>query len=386
MTSIRVRHTLRLLCCAIILTAHPRGAAGQGVADIEASAMKGNFQQAFVQSRAVVVVAPTLDGITAVRAVFARNPQIQSAGVSSTERLIDAARTEQDLVGIQSELRYFVKLVNFVICDPGALAALQARFVAAASRLILDAGIPVTFESTLLADWTASTGSVLDNALERRIYQNSMANIAARDPRDTPSVLMADRLFRYLLREPEAREKAFATLQRVQWEARELDGPMRYVYPEFVKQRREALGLPELATPVQNENPQLGSSLEPKWNLPPSAGTGEGQFGEALQFDTRGVEFGPWVRRFLAQVRRNWFIPYAAMSLRGHVAVSFNVHKDGTITDVVVARSCTVEVFNESSYKAVAASNPTVPLPPEYPDEKALITISFHYNETPPQK
>jgi len=113
---------------------------------------------------------------------------------------------------------------------------------------------------------------------------------------------------------------------------------------------------------------------------------GGGQFGEAIQFDTKGVEFGPWVRRFLAQVRRNWFIPYAAMSLRGHVAVSFNVHKDGTITDVVVARSCTVEVFNESSYKAVAASNPTVPLPPEYPDEKALITISFHYNETPPQK
>ena len=348
--------------------------------------MKGSFQEAFVQSRAVVVVAPTLDGITAVRAVFARNPQIQAAGVSSTERLIDAARTEQDLLGIQSELRYFVKLVNFVICDPGALAALQARFVAAASRLILDAGISVTFESNLLADWTASTGSVLDNALERRIYQNTMANIAARDPRDTPSVLMADRLFRYLLREPEAREKAFASIQRIQWEARELDGPMRYVYPEFVKQRREALGLPELATPVQNENRQLASSLEPKWNLPPSAGTGEGQFGEALQFDTRGVEFGPWVRRFLAQVRRNWLIPPAITSLRGNVSVSFNVHKNGAITDVAVVRTTGVDAFSTSSFNAIAASNPTVPLPPEYPEEKAPITITFYYNETPPQK
>ena len=93
MTSIRVRQTLRLLCCLLILTAHPRGSAGQGVSAIEASAMKGSFQEAFVQSRAVVVVAPTLDGITAVRAVFARNPQIQAGGVSSTERLIDAART-----------------------------------------------------------------------------------------------------------------------------------------------------------------------------------------------------------------------------------------------------------------------------------------------------
>jgi TonB family protein len=197
---------------------------------------------------------------------------------------------------------------------------------------------------------------------------------------------MADRLFRYLLREPEAREKAFATLQRVQWEARELDGPMRYVYPEFVKQRREALGLPELATPVQHENRQLGSSLEPKWNLPPSAGTGEGQFGEALQFDTRGVEFGPWVRRFLAQVRRNWFIPSAAMSLMGHVAVSFNVHKDGTITDIVVVGPSRVDAFNTSSLSAIAASSPVQPLPAEYPEEKALITITFYYNETPPQK
>ena len=42
------------------------------------------------------------------------------------------------------------------------------------------------------------------------------------------------------------------------------------------------------------------------------------------------------MRRFIAQIKRNWFIPYAAMSLRGHVAVSFNVHKDGSITDVAV--------------------------------------------------
>ena len=46
---------------------------------------------------------------------------------------------------------------------------------------------------------------------------------------------------------------------------------------------------------------------------------GGGQFGSAIQFDTKGVEFGPWVRRFIAQIKRNWFIPYAAMSMRGHV-------------------------------------------------------------------
>ena len=41
-------------------------------------------------------------------------------------------------------------------------------------------------------------------------------------------------------------------------------------------------------------------------------------FGESIQFDTKGVEFGPWLARFLAQVRANWMIPQAAMSMHGH--------------------------------------------------------------------
>jgi TonB family protein len=355
------------------------------VSDVETSAKKGSFQEAFVQGRAVVMVAPTLDGITRLRALFAKYPEIQEAGVSMTSRLLDAAQTEQDLLVAQSELRYFVKLVNFVICEPGALKALQTRFVAVASKLVLDAGIPVTFESNLLVDWSVAAGSDLDRALERRAYQNTMAHIAARDPRDTPSVLMADRLFRYLLREPEAREAAFATLQRVLWEERDLDGPMRFVYPELVKKRRGELGLPEPSTPAQKEFRQLDPSLEPKWDTPPSVGTGEGQFGEAISFDTRGVEFGPWVRRFLSQARRNWVIPYAAMSQKGRVSVSFSVHKDGAITEVVVTGPCAVEAFNEASYKAIATSNPTAPLPSEYPQEKATVTVVFYYNETPPQ-
>jgi TonB family protein len=113
---------------------------------------------------------------------------------------------------------------------------------------------------------------------------------------------------------------------------------------------------------------------------------GGGQYGEAIQFDTKGVEFGPWVRRFLAQVRRNWFIPYAAMSLRGHVSVSFNVHKSGAITDVGVVGASAVDAFNNSSFNAIAASNPTIPLPPEYPSDRAFITVTFYYNETPPSR
>ncbi len=112
-------------------------------------------------------------------------------------------------------------------------------------------------------------------------------------------------------------------------------------------------------------------------------GGGGGQFGPEIQFDTKGVEFGPWIRRFVAQVKRNWFIPYAAMSMKGHVVITFNVHKDGTITDLNVVGPCPIDAFNSAAFGALSASNPTQPLPPEYPSDKAFFTVTFFYNETP---
>ncbi len=103
-----------------------------------------------------------------------------------------------------------------------------------------------------------------------------------------------------------------------------------------------------------------------------------------FQFDSKGVEFGPWIRRFVAQVKRNWFVPYAAMSLRGHVVITFNVHKNGAITDLTVIGPSSVDSFNNAAFNALAASNPTEPLPPEYPSDKAFFTVTFYYNEPPP--
>ena len=115
-------------------------------------------------------------------------------------------------------------------------------------------------------------------------------------------------------------------------------------------------------------------------------GGGAGMFGPAIQFDTKGVEFGPWVRRFIAQIKRNWDVPYAVMAFRGHVVMTFNVHKDGSITDLMVVGPSEVDAFNNSSYGALAASNPTYPLPPEYPSDRAFFTVTFFYNEAPPDR
>jgi TonB family protein len=106
--------------------------------------------------------------------------------------------------------------------------------------------------------------------------------------------------------------------------------------------------------------------------------------GATIQFDTRGVEFGPWLRRFVAQVRRNWFIPQAAMVMRGHVVIQFNIHRSGEITDIVIVQPSAIDAFTNAAYGAIFSSNPTAPLPPEYPLDRALFTVTFYYNEEPP--
>ena len=112
-------------------------------------------------------------------------------------------------------------------------------------------------------------------------------------------------------------------------------------------------------------------------------GGADQDFAPSIQFDTKGVEFGPWLRRFIAQIRRNWFIPEAAMFQKGHVAITFYVGKDGRITELKVLRPSAIDAFNNSSFNALAQSNPTQPLPPEYPDDRAFFTVTFYFNENP---
>ena len=105
--------------------------------------------------------------------------------------------------------------------------------------------------------------------------------------------------------------------------------------------------------------------------------------GATIQFDTKGVEFGPWLRRFVSQVRRNWFVPLAAYTMHGHVVLQFNIHKDGSITDIMIAEPSTIQSFNIAAYNAIQGSSPTEPLPPEYPSPVAFFTVTFYYNEDP---
>ncbi len=102
-----------------------------------------------------------------------------------------------------------------------------------------------------------------------------------------------------------------------------------------------------------------------------------------IQFDSMGVDFGPWLRRFKNQVERNWIVPTAAMTYRGRVVIQFNVLRNGTIIDLNVVQPAGYPSLTSSALNALKLSNPTAALPPEYPADRVFFTVTFHYNEEP---
>jgi hypothetical protein len=168
--------------------------------------------------------------------------------------------------------------------------------------------------------------------------------------------------------------------------------------------QRQAMPLPEAPTgheprglelPQQPRGPSAGVLADAIRNVQKYAprdsygnlqGGADQSFAPSIQFDTKGVEFGPWLRRFIARLRRNWIplIPMAAMVFKGHVSITFVIDKvTGRIYELKVLRPSDVDAFNNAAYGALVASSPTDPLPPEYPDDRAVFTVTFYYNENP---
>ena len=113
----------------------------------------------------------------------------------------------------------------------------------------------------------------------------------------------------------------------------------------------------------QNFNNPQGGAVEPDTHI---------------QFDSKGVEFGPWIRRFLLQLKRNWLAP--PITMQGCSSIQFYVHRDGRISDIKVVRPSSIDPFNTSAHAALQRTSPTLPLPTEYPDDRILFTVTFIYN------
>ena len=242
-----------------------------------------------------------------------------------------------------------------------------------------------------------------ETAAQRMVFVDPKVDIPALRPPDRAELSDIDRQAQdpVIARAPEnplpfSRGNSSERVESAEEErARGAEDPEKPPQPEPESQMARVLPPAEtgLRRPTEAPVPKVGGALgdalknlqryvqNETFNNPQG---GNDRPGAQIQFDTRGVEFGPWLRRFVAQVRRNWFIPQAAMIMSGHVVIQFNIHRSGEISDVAIVQPSSIEAFNNAAYGAIVTSNPTAPLPPEYPLDKALFTVTFYYNEEPP--
>ena len=109
-----------------------------------------------------------------------------------------------------------------------------------------------------------------------------------------------------------------------------------------------------------------------------------GSSGPRFSSTRKGVEFGPWIRRFVAQVKRNWFVPYSAMSMqrarRHHSSTCTRTARSPIWPSSVRARSTpSTTPRSARSRRRIRRSR----CRREYPADKAFFTVTFFYNESP---
>ena len=101
-----------------------------------------------------------------------------------------------------------------------------------------------------------------------------------------------------------------------------------------------------------------------------------------LYYDDRGANLVPWIGRLIAEVRRNWYIPYAATYDRGHVAIAISVLRSGEIAWLQVVVPSGVAGFDNAAVGALRGAQ-LLPLPDDYPGADFEIMLVFWYNERP---
>ncbi|MCB1053119.1 MAG: TonB family protein [Acidobacteria bacterium] len=161
------------------------------------------------------------------------------------------------------------------------------------------------------------------------------------------------------------------------------DGPQPYRKPtesEIEASKKEA----EATMKSNLFKPNLAPSRDPRAYDNPEGG-GADRLGFSI--DTAGHDLGPYLKLLVQLVRANWRIPgIATLNANGIVVVSFNLHKDGRITDTTIMRNSDYEPLDTSAFNAINTVYQAPPLPDNIKEESIPIKFAFYYNVRPPAR
>jgi TonB family protein len=100
--------------------------------------------------------------------------------------------------------------------------------------------------------------------------------------------------------------------------------------------------------------------------------------------DTMGVDFGPYLKRVLHDVRQNWInaIPESAEMKHGSLVIEFAITKDGKVAGMQLVTSSGDVPLDRAAWAGIVGSNPFPELPSEFPGQYLALRFKFFYNPT----
>ena len=92
-------------------------------------------------------------------------------------------------------------------------------------------------------------------------------------------------------------------------------------------------------------------------------------------------DWAPWMNRFANELHRHWRAPaaYRMGIISGMTKLRMVVEKDGRLSSLAILDTDGHRSLHTASQAALKAFAPYAPLPPHFPEENLVITLSLHY-------
>jgi TonB family protein len=129
-----------------------------------------------------------------------------------------------------------------------------------------------------------------------------------------------------------------------------------------------------------------GGDYEP--NAPGSGRGGMGAGAEILS-DTQGVDFGPYIRKILGDIKRNWIplIPEEArppLNKQGETLIRFTISSDGHITAMNLDGSSQDTAIDRACWGGITGVGQFPPLPANFKGPSLELRVDFFTNKPLP--
>jgi TonB family protein len=110
-----------------------------------------------------------------------------------------------------------------------------------------------------------------------------------------------------------------------------------------------------------------------------------------IMTDTRGVDFGPYLRNVVKTVRQTWYdiMPpsvFPPTSKQAGLSIEFVVEKDGKVDKMKIDRPSGDVQLDRTAWASINGSSPFPPLPKEFSGQQLGLRFYYYYNLRPDTK